>query len=925
MTCKNCNEEYDHSKFEFCPYCLTLNLDVENVSDEKFIDTFSNHTERMEVPESSLLGDSGENCESSEVNEIEMESESVIEISSSEHFGTNEGNNFQLCLIEKTDIPITEVFKGNTFNIFVEYCLSKGIITMGDLESFDFGSIQNLRGIGERKYTKIMSEYKKFIEDEIDENHVLKISSTPKSKFENVNVQNRNLSIEALNILGIGNRTINKLMQSGYKSIADLVEMSESTLKELLRKPNVEKLYLTIDLLKYSLVDLTNQILENEKGSSEYEIFLNRAHGFTLKDIAEDEGVTRERIRQKEAKFFNKIWFFLHELVGSSLEAKGYITVQELLDVFEDEDFGRIMVHACKFSDEIEFLDFADVLVSKATHINAEKKIMLILEEFIEEGTDLIVYQEELEELLADNGFDFLSLGAIKNILRKNKYKVYKNFVTRGRTSYGYLCEKIIFDCFPNGIKLSQKKSNDCKDLKKLREIVLDKYGDLGLPVSDRALSARISDYLVISDRGMAISPRKVQIDMDTLERIKSFIDKLPENTVYYKQLFAEFEGVLNFTSNVNNEHFLHGVLKLFYLEEYTFDRDYLIKNRGGSCSDKGVNQRIKEFIIQCNRPVTHKELKNKLSGFSDVMFLNAISNDSELLQWDYKTYYCGSLLNASEAEVILLRNIIDRLLNRNSGYCSDALLYDITMKEMNEFIDRNVIKKPMNLFYIASYLFEDEYDFKRPHIGLKNHFRSFTTKDIAIQLLNDPDYLSYTEYYDLSKKLQWSSATSSMVFYEIEADYIRISKDKYVHHSKFNFNEETLNEIEEIIRKDISNGYLVISNFSDWQLLPSIRYEWNEFLLESIISWNSPNLRVVQPEVTDRRYQKGIFVDSEFGLITYSGIIAHAMKLAGVSEASERSFYSFLVVNGFARKVIPGELYNSESIVFQKDKFILV
>lgn len=59
-----------------------------------------------------------------------------------------------------------------------------------------------------------------------------------------------------------------------------------------------------------------------DKGVTERElgVVLDRARGVTLAHIAEDEGVTPERIRQIEAKAFRKI--------GKILKPKCYIPLQ---------------------------------------------------------------------------------------------------------------------------------------------------------------------------------------------------------------------------------------------------------------------------------------------------------------------------------------------------------------------------------------------------------------------------------------------------------------------------------------------------------------------------------------------------------------------------------------------------------------------
>ena len=150
----------------------------------------------------------------------------------------------------------------------------------------------------------------------------------------------------------------------------------------------------------------------------------------------------------------------------------------------------------------------------------------------------------------------FISEDSFVNYLLDHGYKQYGDFIIRGRQSYGYLCAQIIEESFPDGIKLY-----DSGDLDKLRGLVKNKYGDIGLSDDNRALSARLSDYLVLSGRGRMTAASNVNIDPNLLEEIRQYIDTIPSSTVEYSELFARFESKLLSSGNVNNHDFLHGVL----------------------------------------------------------------------------------------------------------------------------------------------------------------------------------------------------------------------------------------------------------------------------------------------------------------------------------------------------------------------------
>ena len=75
---------------------------------------------------------------------------------------------------------------------------------------------------------------------------------------------------------------------------------------------------------------------------------------------------------------------------------------------------------------------------------NPEDVILQLAREFVGEGIDLYENLEELEELFYANNLEYMSLGEFINLLQKYNYHFYKDYVVRGKASYGLLCMNII-------------------------------------------------------------------------------------------------------------------------------------------------------------------------------------------------------------------------------------------------------------------------------------------------------------------------------------------------------------------------------------------------------------------------------------------------------------------------------------------------
>ena len=649
-------------------------------------------------------------------------------------------------------------------------------------------------------------------------------------------------------------------------------------------------------------------------------IDIKRACGYTLQELGNEYGLTRERIRQKIAKFNSNLDSFMKPIVALFMSPKNYITVQELLDIYDNDDYDKAILYWCKNSDDLEYLEFAEVFVYAQEERNAvENQIETIAEEFIGDGINLYDNLEELEDLMQNSGFPYMDGSSFINLIQQHGYKVYGDFVVKGRQSYGYLCARVVAEKFPNGIKIY-----DGYDLDKLRTYAAEEYGDLGIPDSNRAFSTRLSDYLILSGRGMATAESNIHIEMSVLDEIKEYIDNAQEGEINYAEVFSVFEGKLRMLSNIDNYNFLHGVLKLYYSDEYDFSsRDYL-KKRGSGYKSGKLSAKIKELIENTGVPIHKNEIKKKLPGLTDIVLINTILSDDDLTQWDYNYYFSISLININDTEKEYIKDEINKLLNQNDGYCSDRLLYDEIKRYKPDILMNNKVETVNNLFFLCQKLFSEEFDFRRPHISRQGLLEEMSVKKVALHLLGYPIKLSFSRYQEIADKLKWSPVTTGLVFSEIETDYARINDDMYIKRDAFDISEDAVNEIRQVLRRKMSKGYLSLINFDDWEDFPDVPYEWNVFLLRTIVNIRMSDLRIVEIKTKDRRYERGIVIEANSDIIDYTDLIISFLKNMGMKEVSENNMLTLLVMNNLTYKMIPKELYVSDKLKYINEKFLL-
>lgn len=916
MICSVCGSEFNTENFDVCPYCLSpvgQALHTSKNFEEEQIDTVID--EKMD----NVLDSENETKETF-VKEIDTyNDEHKIENDESIKNTTALEN----VMIDESGLSVRAINALKRENIY----------TLNDLIQFSItNNIAELKNVGVKTVQEIEELIYKTCNDELD---VIKIkidddiTTTSTEVFENISSDADNLKVEALIELGVPRKAIKYLLKNNIVYCGGLRHLNKRELTEVVGRRYSDEFPKVVDLLEKDIISLFSYVLNKYCNSREFDVFLRRAKGETLQEIADkptnQEGgkVTRERVRQIESSFAKAISPFVRELFLILKGTNKFVSVQDLLDIFDNDDYDQVLLYACKGLEEFEFLDFGDIFVEKQEEFSVEEKLLAIITEIVGDGIDIHENQDTIEDVLIENKLDFINIETVVGLLKKNNYYVYGNFVVKGK-NYSTIYKHVIKNYFRDGIKLSQSSSEGSEDLIKLRKIINEKYKGVILPSNDRNLSATLArNGLVLRDRGRYISEELLTLDEGLMEEIRKYIDEKESNKVFYNEIYSDYEGALRVLCGVDNYNYLHGILSFRYQDVYEFNRDYLIKKGVKQSQNENLSDRIYAYICSMGRPISKAELFQKFRGFTNVMLTMQFSNDKRLLQWDYNYFTCTGILDIKEQDILDLRKCITELLDENQGYTSDALLFDKVSEYRPDFIEKNKIQSDKNLHYIVAYLFAEEINFRRPHIGEKGRVDISSTKNVALYLLGNPDEFTYEQYTEIVNNMKWSHVTASIVLTEMEEDYVRVTMDKYIKKTVFEVPQQIVNSLRNIIKEKMENGILSLINL-DMDEFPDWEYSWNEFIIESIVKKYYTELDVIHPIIRDRRYQRGIIVEKEKQFSSYSQIVAYKMIITGCQKMTESQFLSFLIVHNLARKAIPSELNKSEFIKKERDFYIV-
>jgi hypothetical protein len=802
------------------------------------------------------------------------------------------------------DISIERVFgevpKGG---LFIRHCHSIGIENIAQLQNFSFEEAQ-VSGIGVSSMKEIELAYLQVL-------RAPRESSKEPIYLENVAHENMEISIGLLDRIGVSKVSINVLNEKGYLTVKDMCQSGLIPTDYALIRSIIPYLAIPVNI---HFTNLFSKAKDTYRKS-----LIQKSQGDTLQKIGDEIGVSRERVRQIIVKMCRDLMSSA-EMISDTLMPAGKVifSYSELQQLFTDP----VLADCCKYvlleSSEILYLSFSDKFVRKSM---CPHDLNYALQQFtlevIGQGMNYYDNLETIQSELPKYGLVFLDFEDIMNYLVKMGYRFYGDYVSRSNQSYALICYDAISKYFPFDIKLDSDEKNE--DILLLRKIIDKNYHGLILPENNRALTARIASFMVLSGRGRYCPIEKVIYNTSLLDELYHYIQNSTQTSFFYNELFAQFQGRFLLETNISNANFLHGVLKYVYPDEFNYERDLLVKN---GASRQGTNDRLCELIISKKGPMTKSEILKAIPGLNDFVIAFAAVRLPKFIQWEFNVFNHIDNISCDSDDLAMLRQLITMQMKIHRGYISDMLLFDSVRQYYPQFIDKNRMTNSLNLFYVVGYFFEKDYRFRRPHILAQDFpVADLTVANIARTLLGIDTTLNYSDYVKLAESLGWAGGTLYSVFAEIVKDFIRISDDDYILRNAFNFSEDFLRETKQQIGQLVdSSGYFALSSIFNFYSFPDGPYNWNGFLLESIIEEYETGYKIITPQVRDRRYQRGIIVRRDDSAILFEDLVIGLLQKDEINILTEAELVKYMKNKGLITSVIPQELYECPALSFKNE-----
>ena len=599
------------------------------------------------------------------------------------------------------------------------------------------------------------------------------------------------------------------------------------------------------------------------------EVLVRRYRKETLQNISESYNVTREWVRQLESRArkaiannLNRIGFDVFAFISADLD-KEILTCSEIakyLDVQEESPFlcyilteliDRTRFHYDRKSGSIVPKNYVDQLKLAESQVVKLEKI--IPEKNLDKIFDKIQETNKLDRKIIEVYF-------------KKNYRLCGQMYCRGSLTLQTVYEYVLEHHYPQGIKLYEEA-----EIEKFKEKIRELFGNIRLPKSPKAISARIVDIGVLYDRGVHIHKSYVHINDELVEKIRKYIDESNRIIVSYAELFNLYKDELR-ECNITNRFNLQGLLKPKLEDGYVMGKDYVSKKEGWT-----IDKEIERFVITKGR-VTKQEICNEFLGMNDIVFSTNIKKNGNIIAKDGGVYIHASELDIHSDDYDKIRQILIKQTEKMP--VSARKIYVIMKSQLEDFLNRNEINSHSELYDVLRYMFGKEFKFSRPFMA-KLGTTDSSNLDVAKRILSDYDIISIGDIVEKFHQNHIIYLSLRSILIQLNDEFLQISKEYMGRFDEKLITEDKLKIILSKLRGLIEEkGYISGRAIDDFEGYPDIGYEWNAYLLRAITEkYFTSKVGMVDVLTSSLNSMNTIFVKKEYAEMSYSEFLEFVIR----------------------------------------------
>lgn len=598
-------------------------------------------------------------------------------------------------------------------------------------------------------------------------------------------------------------------------------------------------------------------------------ILRQRCAGKTLKELGDDFGITRERIRQIESKLIKKIAAKILSLpfdpitiVYAEQGEDCVLLLEEIKDYYKNvgelDIFLRIITDSDLFrSADFVLNEFDDIFVLSGAKQSVEQAKQLIAQQpnllSVEEGETF------LQNLFCQTALTPKTLRKLFHLDYKLIGSLYRRH--RSRPTFSEIYEYMLLTYYPSGMWIY----NDI-EINRLRTFIASCFDDIILPEANRAISLRIADVSVLCDRGKYIHPKYIQVDQGVINEIFRYIRTDERIALSFHELFELFKDNLAARSNITNRFFLQGALKYYNQDDLYFARNYVTKEK-----DVGLTIELEDFVYK-NGIVHKQEIFEAFPGFTEIMVSLKLGNSEEIVTLDNGYYMHAELLEIRDEDIC----IGDIIRNHTARHpLSSRKLYEILRTEHPAFLTRNGIADHGELFGIVKYLLKDDFVFSRPFIA-KIGSEDVTNLSVILEHLTPYHSVLIDDMLAICEKHHLRFLGTRNVIRSLNDEFLRIDAYTLHRYQEEDFSASLLSSVLSALQEAMGDkGFVSGTALQDFSAFPPAPFAWNAFFLCAVAErYFSESITLIYIPTTDKYLINTVFVSPHHNAKDYESLL---------------------------------------------------
>lgn len=269
--------------------------------------------------------------------------------------------------------------------------------------------------------------------------------------------------------------------------------------------------------------------------------------------------------------------------------------------------------------------------------------------------------------------------------------------------------------------------------------------------------------------------------------------------------------------------------------------------------NDNAYVKKVEEAILSADlEGMTIEELSRVVPNSSILSLKRACDISKKIIDLCDVMIHVDALIDLDDAAQ-KLHDLIEKLLNKNSGYVSSAQLFDYARAELPMFLNDNDLCSEQKVFCLASFLFskidwhDHHYEFTSgKHISRTGENVLRTNLDVFEKYARDKggvflwneliDYLENVGIKSGNLRGQMKIGSEPIFFY--------VSSEKLITVESMNINDEWISKMRLSLQKlfDDVGDHIIVRNISPiwYEQLPELphRLQWTPILLQYVIQF---------------------------------------------------------------------------------------